>query len=34
VWDGTSGGTGNYVKYARKVGKEIIHINPNDFKKK
>lgn len=33
VWDGTSGGTGNCVKYARKVGKEIIHINPNDFKK-
>lgn len=28
VWDGSSGGTGNCVKYAKKVGKEIIRIEP------
>jgi uncharacterized phage-like protein YoqJ len=28
VWDGTSGGTANCVKYAEKQGKEIIRINP------
>lgn len=28
VWDGTSGGTGNCVKYAEKINKEIIKINP------
>ncbi len=28
VWDGTSGGTGNCVKYAEKVKKEITIINP------
>jgi uncharacterized phage-like protein YoqJ len=28
VWDGTSGGTENCVKYAEKQGKEIIRINP------
>lgn len=28
VWDGTSGGTANCVKYAESVGKQIIRINP------
>ncbi len=28
VWDGSKGGTGNCVKYADKVGKEIIRILP------
>ena len=28
VWDGSSGGTGNCVKYAEKENKEIIRINP------
>lgn len=28
VWDGTSGGTANCINYAKKVGKEIIYINP------
>jgi len=31
IWDGTSGGTANCVKYANKIGKEIIRINPNDY---
>ena len=30
VWDGTSGGTGNCVKYARKIEREIIQINPKE----
>lgn len=29
VWDGTSGGTANCVKYAESIGKRIIRINPN-----
>lgn len=29
VWDGTEGGTGNCVKYAKSVNKDIIHIDPN-----
>ncbi len=29
-FDGSNGGTGNCVKYARSIGKEIIIINPND----
>ncbi len=29
VWDGSNSGTGNCVKYARKIGKEIIIIKPN-----
>lgn len=29
VWDGTSGGTGNCVNYAKSKNKEIIYINPN-----
>lgn len=28
VWDGTSGGTGNCVQYAKSKGCKIIHINP------
>ena len=28
VWDGSNGGTGNCVKYAKKIGKEIIRIKP------
>jgi len=28
VWDGSSGGTANCVKYARSVDKEVILINP------
>ncbi len=32
VWDGTSGGTANCIKYAESVNKHIIRINPNDFK--
>ena len=31
-WDGSAGGTGNCVKYAMEVGREIDRINPNDFK--
>lgn len=30
VWDGTSGGTGNCVRYAKKQNKNIIVINPNE----
>jgi uncharacterized phage-like protein YoqJ len=30
VWDGTDGGTGNCVKYARAIKKEIIYIDPID----
>lgn len=32
VWDGSTGGTGNCVNYAKKVGKEIIRIFPNEIK--
>lgn len=32
VWDGSSGGTGNCVKYAESAGKEIIRINPRKYK--
>ena len=28
VWDGTSGGTGNCMKYAKSIKKDIIIINP------
>ena len=31
VWDGTSGGTGNAVKYARKTGLEIVRIRPDKY---
>ena len=32
VWDKSSGGTANCVKYAQSINKEIIFINPNDYK--
>lgn len=32
VWDGTTGGTANCIKYAEEVGREGIRINPNDYK--
>lgn len=28
VWDGTSGGTANCVRYAEQKGKQIVRINP------
>lgn len=31
VWDGSKGGTYNCVKYAQKLGKRIIQINPNSI---
>ena len=31
VWDGASGGTGNCVAYAEKVGKPIERINPKNI---
>ena len=30
VWDGTTGGTKNCIKYARSQSKKVIWINPND----
>ena len=30
VWDGTSGGTANCVKYAKATNKHIIFINPKN----
>jgi uncharacterized phage-like protein YoqJ len=30
VWDGSYSGTGNAVKYAKKIDREIIRINPKD----
>lgn len=32
IWDGTTGGTYNCIKYAKKVGKQIYHIYPSVFK--
>ena len=32
LWDGTNGGTGNCVRYAEKVGREIVRIVPKDLK--
>jgi hypothetical protein len=32
VWDGTSGGTGNSVKYAVSKNKIIYYIDPKEFK--
>ena len=29
VWDGTPGGTGNCINYAKSINKEIIYINPS-----
>lgn len=31
VWDGTTGGTANCVKYTKKVNKQIIIINPKEL---
>jgi len=31
VWDGTSGGTANCIKYARSIGKEPTIINPKEL---
>lgn len=31
VWDGSKGGTGNCVQYAKSKNKRIIYINPDDF---
>lgn len=28
VWDGTKGGTANCVRYAKKLNKELVAINP------
>ena len=28
VWEGSSGGTGNCVRYARNIGREIVRIDP------
>ena len=30
VWDGTKGGTGNCVEYAKSLNKDIYYINPRD----
>ncbi len=32
VWDESSGGTKNCVDYAKSVNKQIVYINPKDFK--
>lgn len=32
VWDGSSSGTGNCVRYAQKVGREIVRIDPGALK--
>lgn len=32
IWDGTSGGTGNCVKYAQSIKKQIVRFNPLDYK--
>lgn len=29
VWDGSKGGTGNCVEYAKSINKEIYHIDPS-----
>lgn len=31
VWDGSEGGTGNCVKYAGKIARVMVRIDPNDF---
>lgn len=31
VWDGSTGGTGNCVKYAKKEEKRIVCLNPKNF---
>ena len=32
VWDGSSGGTANCIKYAKNMNKNIIHIDPYNIK--
>lgn len=32
IWDGTTGGTYNCIKYAKKQGKPIYHVYPSTFK--
>lgn len=32
IWDGSQGGTANCIKYAQKVKKEIVFINPKEIK--
>ena len=32
VWDGTSGGTGNCVKYAKRKKRNMIYINPKELR--
>lgn len=32
VWDGSSGGTANCVKFAEKLGRKVHRINPKDLK--
>lgn len=31
VWNGNPGGTANCVRYAQKIGRQIVNINPNDI---
>ena len=31
IWDGSSGGTGNCVKYANTKNKNVVIVNPKDF---
>lgn len=30
IWDGTKGGTGNCIEYAKSINKNILYINPKD----
>lgn len=32
VWNGTEGGTSNTVHYALRIGRDITHIDPRDFR--
>ena len=32
IWDGTSGGTANAVKYAKSVHKDMVSYHPDEFK--
>ncbi len=34
VWDGSSGGTANCIKYAQEVGRDILFIDPSEVIKK
>lgn len=33
VWDGTPGGTANCVEYAKEKNREIVYIDPNNYRK-